>query len=50
VTVVSQTQLQFAKPANAAPGSAYVQVINPPYIGFTSTGNDPDGGFTLVAP
>jgi len=47
VTVVSQTQLQFAKPATAVPGPAYVQVINPPYIGFTSSGNDPNGGFTL---
>jgi hypothetical protein len=24
-----------------------VQVINPPYIALTSSGNDPHGGFTL---
>ena len=47
VTVVSSTQLQFTLPTGTAPGPAYVQVINPPYIALTSSGNDPHGGFTL---
>jgi len=50
VTVVGPTQLRFTVPSNAAPGPCYVQVVNPPYITFTATdGNDPDGGFVLVA-
>src|SRR5262249_16673534 len=47
VTVSSTTQLQFTVPATAAPGLSYVQIVNPPFITFTSTGNDPDGSFTL---
>jgi hypothetical protein len=47
VTVVSQVELSFAKPANAVPGMAFVQVINPPYIPYTATGNDPHGGFMM---
>jgi hypothetical protein len=37
-------------PFDAVTGPAYVQVINPPFIGFTATGNDPDGGFFMTAP
>jgi len=47
VTVLSSVQLQFTVPAGTAPGMAFVQVINPPFIPFTSTGNDPHGGFVL---
>lgn len=51
VTVVSATELRFTVPSTAVPGSCYVQVVNPPYIVFTATsGSDPKGGFTLVAP
>ena len=47
VTVMSMTQLKFTVPDNASPGASYVQIINPPFITLTSTGNDPDGSFTL---
>ena len=50
VTVVGPTQLRFTVPSGAVPGPCYVQVVNPPYITFTATsGDDPDGGLTLVA-
>ena len=47
LTIVSSTQLTFSVPAGAVSGPSYVQVINPPYIPFSSTGGDPDGAFTL---
>jgi len=50
LNVVSDTEFTFAVPAGAASGKSYVQVINPPYIPFSSTGADPHGGFTLVVP
>ena len=50
LTIVSPARLTFQVPAAAVSAPAYVQVINPPFIGFTSTGNDPDGGFTLAVP
>jgi hypothetical protein len=43
VTVLSSTQLSFTVPSGAAGGLAYVQVLNPPFIPYTSTGSDPDG-------
>lgn len=50
LTALGSTELRFAVPFNAITGPSYVQVINPPYIGFTSTGNDPDGGFAITGP
>jgi hypothetical protein len=50
LTVTSDTQLSFSIPAGAVAGPAYVQVLNPPFIPFSSSGNDPDGAFTLVLP
>jgi hypothetical protein len=50
LTIVSSNLFTFTVPANAATGPSYVQVINPPYIGFTSTGGDPDGAFFMTAP
>jgi hypothetical protein len=47
LTLVSDMQFTFTKPAAAVPGSAYIQVINPPFIPFSSTGGDPHGAFTL---
>src|SRR5262249_21144090 len=47
-TVDSSTQLHFTVPAGAVPGPCYVQIVNPPFISFTSSGNDPHGGFTLM--
>jgi sugar lactone lactonase YvrE len=50
LTVVSSTQFTFAVPASAVSGPSYVQVLNPPFIPFSSSGNDPDGAFLLNAP
>ena len=50
LTSVTPTQLTFAVPAGAVAGSAYLQVINPPFIAASSSGNDPDGAFVLVVP
>ena len=50
LTLVSGTQFTFTVPAGVLSGPAYVQVINPPYIPFSSTGGDPDGAFTLTVP
>ena len=29
-------------------GRAYVQALNPPFIPFSSSGNDPNGAFILL--
>ena len=50
LTLLSDTQFTFQVPAGAMTGSAYVQVLNPPFIPFSTSGSDPDGGFHLVAP
>ena len=47
---VSPTQLSFTVPAAAVSGPSYVQVLNPPFVPFSSSGNDPDGAFLLTAP
>jgi hypothetical protein len=47
---VSPTQLSFTVPAAAVSGPAYLQVLNPPFVPFSSSGNDPDGAFLLAAP
>ena len=48
LNVVSDTMFTFTVPAGAVTGSAYVQVINPPFIPFSSSGGDPHGAFHLV--
>ncbi len=50
LTVVSEHQFTFEVPAGAATGNAYVMVLNPPFIPFSSTTGDPDGAFSLVVP
>jgi hypothetical protein len=50
LTLISDTQFSFQVPAGAMTGAAYVQVLNPPFIPFSTSGSDPDGGFYLVAP
>jgi hypothetical protein len=47
LNVVSDTVLTFSVPAGAVSGPAFVQVLNPPYIPFSSSGSDPDGAFTI---
>jgi len=50
LNIVSGNVFTFTVPAGAVSGPAYVHVLNPPFIPFTSTGGDPGGAFTLTAP
>jgi hypothetical protein len=50
LTVDSSEELHFAVPAAAESGASFVEALNPPFIPFTSSGDDPDGAFDLVAP
>lgn len=47
ISLQSDTQLSFPIPNGAQPGSAYVQVLNPPFIPFSHSGADPDGSFAI---
>jgi hypothetical protein len=47
IHLVSSTRFTFTKPVGAAAGAAFVQALNPPFVPFTSSGNDPCGAFTL---
>ena len=49
LTFVNANQFTFTRPAGAVAGSSYVQALNPPFVPFTSSGNDPGGSFTLWA-
>jgi hypothetical protein len=44
---VNQDRFTFTKPAAARPGPSYVQALNPPFVPFTSSGNNPGGSFIL---
>jgi hypothetical protein len=44
-TLNSEDQITFSIPAGMVRGPAYVQTLNPPFIPFTSSGNDPGGAF-----
>jgi hypothetical protein len=47
IAFVSDTEFTFARPAGAVAGPAFVEVLNPPFIPFSSSGSDPDGAVTL---
>jgi outer membrane protein assembly factor BamB len=47
LTLVNQTRFTFTKPAGAMAGAAFVQALNPPFVPFTSSGNTPNGAFTV---
>jgi hypothetical protein len=47
LTLVNSTRFTFAKPTGAAAGDSFVQAFNPPFVPFTSSGNDPCAAFTL---
>jgi hypothetical protein len=47
LTLVSDTEFRFTRPAGAVAGPAFVEVLNPPFIPFASSGTDPDGAFTF---
>jgi hypothetical protein len=50
LTVVSDTEFRFARPAGAVAGPSFVEVLNPPFIPFASSGTDPDGAFSMPPP
>jgi hypothetical protein len=47
LTFINSKQFTFKVPAGAIAGPAYVQALNPPYVPFSSSGDTPDGAFTL---
>jgi YVTN family beta-propeller protein len=47
LTIDSETQFHFTRPAAALAGPAYVMAINPPFIAYSSSGVGPSGGFLL---
>jgi subtilisin-like proprotein convertase family protein len=44
---ISSQELRFLRPAGAQSGPAFVEVLNPPYIPYSSSGADPNGGFSF---
>src|SRR5215469_6773753 len=49
LTIVDSGELRFRVPAEAEPGRAYVEVLNPPYLAFQTSKNDPSGAFNLTS-
>ena len=47
LTLIGSTRFTFTLPAGAVAGPAFIQALNPPFLPFTSSGNDPCGAFTL---
>ncbi len=47
LTLAGSEQFTFTRPPAAVAGAAYVQAINPPFVPFTSSGDDPGAGFTM---
>ncbi len=47
LALVSDQQFTVQRPSGAGAGRAFIEVLNPPFIPFSSTGTDPDGAFTL---
>jgi len=47
---ISSTHFTFMVPSGAVSGPAYLQAFNPPFVPFTSSGNSPNGAFTIVTP
>jgi hypothetical protein len=47
LAIASDRQFRFTLPTGIS-GPAFVQALNPPFIPFTSTGNDPGGAFDAM--
>jgi hypothetical protein len=47
LAIASDRQFGFTLPTGIS-GPAFVQALNPPFIPFTSTGNDPGGAFDAI--
>ena len=49
LSVATSTEFTFSLSGTGfVPGLSYVQVLNPPFLPFTSSGNGPGGAFTAV--
>jgi hypothetical protein len=50
LTIPASTRFTFGLAGTGfAPGPSYVQVLNPPFVPFTSSGNAPGGAFTALS-
>jgi hypothetical protein len=47
LTLINSTEFTFTRPADAVAGPAFIEAFHPPFLAFTSSGNDPCGVFTL---
>ncbi len=47
IKLINSTKFSITLPAGAVPGAAFIEALNPPFLAFTSSGNDPCGAFTL---
>jgi len=47
LTVINSTRFTFTRPPAAVPGAAFVQALNPPFVPFSSSDDDPGGAFTI---
>jgi len=47
ITLVNDARLLFERPAGAVSGPAFVEVLILLFIPFASSGEDPDGAFTM---
>ena len=47
LNIVNDTEFAFSLPVGAVLGPAYVQAINPPFVPYSSSGNDAGGSFIL---
>jgi len=50
INLVSGNQLTFTVPPTALSGAAFLQLLNPPFMPFSTSGADPDGSFQLSVP
>jgi hypothetical protein len=48
INFLSPEEITFTVPAGAVNGAAYIMAINPPWIPYNSSGNSPNGAFTLT--
>jgi hypothetical protein len=49
LTLIGETEFRFELPTSAVSGPAFVEALSPPFLPFSSTGDDPDGALTVAA-
>ena len=47
IKLINSTRFTITLPAGAVAGPAFIEALNPPFLAFTSSGNDPCGAFIL---